>query len=80
LKLKCDEPLSNVAFNFNLRRYNKAADNGHLNVLQWAREHGCPWNIVKCEETAAEYRHHEVVQWVRAQPEWASWQLHNEQA
>jgi hypothetical protein len=21
LKLKCDEPLSNVAFNFNLRRY-----------------------------------------------------------
>jgi hypothetical protein len=24
LKLKCDEPLSNVAFNFNLRRYNKA--------------------------------------------------------
>jgi hypothetical protein len=23
LKLKCDEPLSNVAFNFNLRRYTK---------------------------------------------------------
>jgi len=23
LKLTCDEPLSNVAFNFNLRRYNK---------------------------------------------------------
>ena len=22
LKLKCDEPLSNFAFNFNLRRYN----------------------------------------------------------
>ena len=22
MKLKCDEPLSNVAFNFNLRRYN----------------------------------------------------------
>jgi hypothetical protein len=22
LKLKCDEPLSNVAFNFNVRRYN----------------------------------------------------------
>ena len=24
LKLKCDEPLSNFAFNFNLRRYMKA--------------------------------------------------------
>jgi len=23
LKLKCDEPLSNFAFNFNLRRYSK---------------------------------------------------------
>jgi hypothetical protein len=23
LKLKCDEPLSNVAFNFNVRRYNQ---------------------------------------------------------
>jgi len=23
LKLECDEPLSNFAFNFNLRRYNK---------------------------------------------------------
>jgi SpoVK/Ycf46/Vps4 family AAA+-type ATPase len=23
LKLKCDDPLSNVAFNFNLRRYHK---------------------------------------------------------
>jgi hypothetical protein len=25
LKLKCDEPLSNVAFNFNSRRYTAAA-------------------------------------------------------
>ena len=25
LRLKCDEPLSNVAFEFNLRRYTKAA-------------------------------------------------------
>jgi hypothetical protein len=24
LKVKCDKPLSNVAFNFNLRRYNEA--------------------------------------------------------
>jgi homogentisate 1,2-dioxygenase len=25
LKLKCDEPLSNVAFNFNVRRYTEGA-------------------------------------------------------
>ena len=25
LKVKCDEPLSNVAFNFNLHHYNKVA-------------------------------------------------------
>ena len=25
MKLKCDEPLSNSAFNFNLRRYNSGA-------------------------------------------------------
>ena len=25
MKLKCDEPLSNVAFNFNLHHYNKVA-------------------------------------------------------
>jgi hypothetical protein len=29
LKLKCDEPLSNGAFNFNLRRYNSG---GHASV------------------------------------------------
>jgi len=28
LKLECDEPLSNFAFNFNLRRYNMDADEG----------------------------------------------------
>jgi hypothetical protein len=28
LKLTCDEPLSNVAFNFNLRRYNPVQEGG----------------------------------------------------
>jgi hypothetical protein len=28
LKLKCDEPLSNVDFKFNMRRYTKAAADG----------------------------------------------------
>jgi hypothetical protein len=29
LKLKYDEPLSNVAFEFNLRRYSKVENSGH---------------------------------------------------
>ena len=35
LKLKCDEPLSNVAFNFNLRRYSVvSADRCRLTSLR----------------------------------------------
>jgi phosphate/sulfate permease len=38
LKLKCDEPLSNVAFHFNLRRYTTAMfvafARGHSDVVQ----------------------------------------------
>ena len=25
-----------------------AAENGHLEVLKWARENGCPWNELTC--------------------------------
>merc|ERR1719443_954090 len=42
-----------------------AAMNGHLEVLQWARAHGCPWNTSTCAE-AAENGHLEVLQWARA--------------
>ena len=24
--------------------FHNAAENGHLNVLKWARENGCEWN------------------------------------
>ena len=27
-----------------------AAMNGHLEVLKWAREKGCPWDLQSCEE------------------------------
>ena len=29
-----------------------AAAGGHLAVLQWAREHGCPWGAGTCEQAA----------------------------
>ena len=41
-----------------------AARSGHLEVLRWAREHGCPWDEGTCE-AATENGHREVVQWAR---------------
>ena len=32
-KLKCDEPLSNLAFNFNLRRFSTEGFKGHARVI-----------------------------------------------
>jgi hypothetical protein len=58
LKLQYDEPLSNFGFKLNLRRYN-------LDVLQWAREHDCPWDSNTCL-FAASRGHLEVLQWARA--------------
>eukprot|EP00873_Tetraselmis_striata_P038495 jgi/Tetstr1/458759/TSEL_045144.t1 len=43
-----------------------AAQEGHLDVLQWAREQGCPWDEVTCAEAAGE-GNLEVLQWARAQ-------------
>jgi hypothetical protein len=62
LKLKCDEPLLNFAFNSNLRRYTAE---GHLNVLIWAREHHCRWDGITCVN-AAGGGHLEVLRWARA--------------
>jgi hypothetical protein len=39
LQLKCDEPLSNFAFNFSVRRYMSAHDLTRL-------EAACPWEAV----------------------------------
>ena len=42
-----------------------AAQNGHLEILQWARANGCPWNKSTCV-IAVERGHLDVLQWARA--------------
>ena len=42
-----------------------AAEGGHLEVLQWARANGAPWDEWTCAG-AAEGGHLEVLQWARA--------------
>ena len=42
-----------------------AAMNGNLEVLNWAREKGCPWDKNVCN-WATSGRHLEVLQWLRA--------------
>ena len=41
-----------------------AAQNGHLEVLQWARNNGCDWDSDTCA-CAAQNGHLEVLQWAR---------------
>jgi hypothetical protein len=41
-----------------------AAENGRLDVLQWARANGCPWNEWACA-CAAENGHLHVLEWLR---------------
>ena len=53
-----DEPLSTVAFKFNLRRYNQE-------VIKWAREHGCRWDF-GTRHSAVKYGHLELVTWLDA--------------
>ena len=42
-----------------------AARDGYLEVLQWARASGCPWDELTCI-WAARNGHLEVLQWARA--------------
>ena len=37
---------------FTEKRCTWAAEMGHLDVLKYARENGCPWNEETCEEAA----------------------------
>ena len=37
-----------------------------MEVLQWAREHGCPWDANTCNAAAAG-GHLEVLKWAREQ-------------
>ena len=41
-----------------------AAVNGHLEVLQWLRANGCPWNANTCA-WAARNGHLELMNWAR---------------
>ncbi len=41
-----------------------AAGNGHLAILQWARENNCPWDAVTCAK-AAENGHLKLLKWAR---------------
>ena len=41
-----------------------AAHGGHLEVLQWARANGCPWDETTCEAAVAR-GHLDVVQWAK---------------
>ena len=41
-----------------------AAHGGHLEVLKWARENGCPWDEITCT-WAAEGGHLDVLKWAR---------------
>ena len=42
----------------------EAAKYGHLEVLKWARENGCPWDEVTCAY-AAKGGHLDVLKWAR---------------
>jgi hypothetical protein len=42
-----------------------SAGNGHLEVLQWARANGCPWDWLTCAD-AAYNGHLDVLQWAQA--------------
>ena len=41
-----------------------AAEGGHLEVLQWARANGCPWDADTCVAAVDEQRH-DVFLWAR---------------
>ncbi len=51
----------------------EAAGGGHLEVLQWARSQGCPWDEWVCAY-AAEGGHLEVLKWARSHGcPWDEW-------
>jgi hypothetical protein len=39
-------------------------EGGHLEILKWARENGCPWNELTCA-SAARGGHLTVLKWAR---------------
>jgi hypothetical protein len=45
-----------------------AAAGGRLEVLQWARAHGCPW--IKHQWVLISHDHHDTLAWVQLLPEY----------
>ena len=41
------------------------AAGGHLEMLQWLREEGCPWNKVVCSHAAVKNSHARVAEWIK---------------
>ncbi len=56
LRQVCSRPVVRKLFT------NEAAREGHLEVLQWARDQGCPWDKWTCA-SATQGGHLEVLQW-----------------
>ena len=46
-----------------------AADGGHLDVLKYAINNGCPWDSNKCFQTAKDYGHQHIADWILSQIE-----------
>ena len=42
-----------------------AAEGGHLEVLQWARANGCPWNFFECVSGATANDKVDVLAWLQ---------------
>ena len=51
---------------WNKRTCQKASENGHLKVLQWAHANGCPWDADSCGMVAGRNGHIEVLKWANA--------------
>lgn len=45
----------------------QAAAGGHIQILKWAKKHGCPWNHRSVCEAAAANGHLDVLQWCKEQ-------------
>ena len=41
-------------------------ENGHLNILIWARANGLAWDRVECLDIAEFNEYNDMVEWIRA--------------
>ena len=55
-------------FEINIDLCRVAAKMGHLKILQYAVEDGCPWIPEKCLEAAKKNKHDHVVKWITDGP------------